>query len=76
MQSNTLEIPYELYHENEGDSIWWLDNAEDIGIRLFTFDKKKFYNLFQDYPDALTQEEKEIFDRENPFWVDFFKDRK
>ena len=38
-----------------------------------SFDKKKIYNLFADYPHNLTAEEKEIFDKENPYWCDFFK---
>ena len=39
----------------------------------FDFDKVKIYNLFADYPHNLTPEEKEIFDKENPYWCDFFK---
>ena len=46
-----------------------------VGHHLFSFDKKKIYNLFADYPHNLTTEEKEIFDKENPFWKDFFLDR-
>jgi len=43
---------------------------------LFSFDKKKIYNLFLDYPHNMTEEEVRIFDSENPFWRDFFSDRK
>lgn len=65
------------YKENDKDQVWWLDNSEEFrGIFIFSFDKKKQYNLFQDYPWKLTKEEKEIFDRENPYWAEFFKDRK
>ena len=46
-----------------------------VGKHLFTFDKKKIYNLFKDYPQSLTKEEKEIFDKENPYWKAFFEDR-
>lgn len=46
---------------------------EAIGEFLFSFDKKKVFNLFEDYPDKLTPEQKELFDRENPFWKDFFR---
>ena len=31
--------------------------------------------MFADYPHALTKEQKEIFDAENPYWKGFFKDR-
>ena len=31
--------------------------------------------MFADYPKALTPEQKQIFDKENPEWADFFKDR-
>lgn len=63
-----------FYKEHEDDQIWWLD-SENKGEWLFSFDKKKIFNLFADYPHNLTPEQKEIFDDENPFWKDFFKDR-
>lgn len=66
---------YDLYKEEETDQIYWLDTVDLIGVRLFTFDKKKVYNLFADYPYKLSREEKEIFDKENPYWADFFKGR-
>lgn len=59
------------------DRIWWVNNAgEQIGVFEFSFDQEKIYNLFEDYPHALTPEEIEIFDKENPEWAEFFKDRK
>lgn len=54
----------------------WLENPDRIGERLFTFDGVKVFNLFRDYPYALTAEEKKLFDAENPYWAEFFKDRK
>lgn len=67
---------YEFYKKNENDLVWWVQKRERIiGEHLFSFDKKKIYNLFQDYPHNLTKEEKEIFDRENSYWQEFFKDR-
>lgn len=54
----------------------WVDNPDQIGEMNFTFDGKKIFNLFQDYPHELTEEQKALFDKENPFWADFFKDRK
>lgn len=69
MQSN-------FYKNEPADTIWWVDNIGVVGERLFSFDKKKIYNLFADYPHNLTAEEKEIFDKENPYWKEFFKDRK
>lgn len=66
---------FEFYKKNENDKVWWIDRTDKVGEHLFSFDKKKIYNLFRDYPHELTKEEKEIFDKENPYWVDFFKDR-
>ena len=66
-----------FYKENKKDIIWWIDNGEyQKGEMLFSFDKKTVFNLFEDYPHNLTKEQKEIFDWENPYRADFFKDRK
>lgn len=71
-----MEQSSKLFKNNPSDRIWWVDNADDVkGEWIFTFDKKKFFNMFQDYPWNLSAEEKEIFDKENPYWADFFKDR-
>lgn len=64
-----------FYKENETDTIWWVEEVDAIGVWRFSFDKKKIYNMFADYPWSLTAEEKAIFDRENPYWADFFRDR-
>lgn len=65
-----------FYKNNPTDKIWWIDNStESKGVWLFSFNKKKIYNMFSDYPWKLTPKEKEIFDKENPYWKEFFKDR-
>ena len=74
----------DFYKNNPEDKIWWVDRIEIIdgqiepvdGEFLFSFDKKKIYNLFEDYPWKLSKQEKEIFNKENLYWADFFKDRK
>lgn len=53
----------------------WCSDRRRIGERLFTFDGEHIFNLFRDYPYALTPEQKRIFDEEEPYWADFFKDR-
>ncbi|MBM6821250.1 DUF7675 family protein [Fusobacterium mortiferum] len=65
----------DFYKENENDIIWWVNDLDTKGEFLFSFDKKKIYNLFADYPHNLSKEEKEIFDKENPYWAEFFSDR-
>lgn len=68
-------MEYNFYKENEEDKIFWVDNPNIIGEFLFSCDKRVVFNLFSDYPHKLTKEQKEIFDKENPYWADFFKDR-
>lgn len=65
------------YKNNDSDKIWWLDNGSEVlGQFIFSFDKKKRYNMFADYPYKLTEKEIEIFNAENPFWANYFKDRR
>ena len=60
---------------NVGNSFRWVNNHDEKGKFLFTFDGKEIFNLFQDYPYKLTKEQKKMFDEENPFWASFFEDR-
>ena len=64
------------YHQEPGDKIWWRDNLETEGEFLFSFDRVKEFNLFSDYPHNLTPEQRRTFDKENPYWVKFFSDRR
>ncbi|MFT4445572.1 hypothetical protein [Parvimonas sp. G1967] len=65
----------DFYKENEKSRVWWIDNLGVLGEHLFSFDKKKIYNIFLDYPHNLTEEEKKIFDEDEPYWREFFKNR-
>lgn len=64
-----------LFKRNEDDIIQWVDN-DMLGIFEFTFDGgATVYNMYRDYPYKLTPSEKAIFDKENPFWAEYFKGR-
>lgn len=66
-----------VFYKNEPtDTIFWIDNPENKGEFLFTFDEKKIFNLFADYPHNLSVDQKAVFDKENPYWKYFLKDRK
>ena len=70
----------DFYKKNKNDRIWWTSELDEnneslLDSHLFSFDKKKVYDLFKDYPNRLTNEEQEIFDKENPFWVKFFSEK-
>lgn len=70
-----MDISDRLYRKKPDDIVQWVDN-DLLGVFEFTFDDgKTVFNLYEDYPDKLTVEQKQIFDRENPFWADYFKDR-
>lgn len=72
-----MDLQNKWYKNEPTDKIWWLDNEDEkVGEWIFSFDKKQTFNMFADYPHNLTPEQKEIFDKENPYWADFFKDRK
>ncbi len=69
-----MDLSSDWYKKNEIDTIWWLWRDE-FSAPSFSFDKKTIFNVYKDYPHNLTKEQKAIFDRENPYWKDFFKDR-
>ena len=73
-----MVLQSDKWYKNEPtDKIWWLDNAaEKVGEWIFSFDKVHMFNMFADYPHKLSSKQKEIFDKENPYWANFFKDRK
>ena len=57
-EENELDLNkfnYEFYKNNDNDSIWWIENIDTVGEQLFTFDKKKIFNLFKDCPYKLTK---------------------
>jgi hypothetical protein len=62
--------PY-WYKEKPSDKVWWYEQPGIIGEFIFSFDKKKKFYLYRDY-SKMTPEEKAIFDKENPFWAEFF----
>ena len=70
-----MQNKYDFYKDEPNNKIWWLDNYDVIGEHIFSFDKKKTYNLFADFPDKLSKEEVEIFVKEEPYWANFFKSR-
>ena len=51
-------MKYDFYKENKSDKVWWVDTVDKIGEYLFSFDRKKIYNLFSDYPQKLSPEER------------------
>ena len=66
----------DFYKDEPNNKIYRVEDIGTVGKLLFSFDKKKIYNLWEDYPYNFTKEEKKIFDKEYPFWADFFKDRR
>ena len=56
-----------FYKKKRSDIVWWL--KESKGDHKFSFDKETVFDLMNDYPDKLTSEQKEIFDKENPYWT-------
>ena len=65
MESNHIEF----YKENPSDKVWWVQDSEALYI-AFSFDQKEIFYLPRDY-HKMTPEQKEIFDKENPFWKEF-----
>ena len=66
---------FRFYKKKDNDKIWSVEERRYIGKLLYSFDKKNIYNLWTDYPHNFTKEEKELFDKENPYWKEFFSGR-
>lgn len=64
-----------LNKKETNNHVQWIRNPNQKGAFLFTFDGEQIFNLFRDYPHELTNEQKKIFDVENPYWAEYFKDR-
>lgn len=64
-----------FYKNHKKNIIFWVETPDTVGEHLFSFDKLTIFNMFADYPYKLSKEQKEIFDKENPYWADFFKNR-
>lgn len=75
LKDRTDLIGCKFYKHNKTDKVWWLSDPETIGEFIFSFDRETIFNLFLDYPHNLTSEQKRIFDKENPFWVNFFGEK-
>ena len=68
-------LKHEFYKENRGDKIWHVDFIHYVGKKSISFDKKRILFLFGDYPLKFTPEQKELFDKENPYWANFFESK-
>lgn len=64
-----------FFKQEKDDAVWWYDKFDTTGEMLFSFDRKKLYNLFRDYPWKLSVTEWLTFNRENEFWENFFEVR-
>ncbi|MDY2794791.1 DUF7675 family protein [Peptostreptococcus porci] len=68
---------YENFNKkDEKSKVWWTSKIDSVGELNISFDRKKIYNLFDDYPHNMTKEEVEIFDKEESYWKEFFSWRK
>lgn len=68
-----VEVDLEFYKEKPENKVWWCHTPGLIGELMISFDKKEIFNLWTDYHTKLTPEQREIFNKENPYWADFFK---
>lgn len=88
MTSNNIGLGrniYTFYKKNKGDKIYWVyheiiflgTNKPSLvrGELLVSFDHHNIFNLWCDYPWNFTPEQKALFDKENPYWADFFDRR-
>lgn len=68
-------MTYFFYKNSQDDKIWWVYETPIEGHK-FSFDQKRIFTIFKDYPQNLTDEQREIFDKENPDWAEYFRTAK
>lgn len=66
----------DFYKDEPNNIVWEVEDLDSFGKLLFSFDKENIYNLWTDYPHEFSKKEREIFDKEYPYWANFFRDRK
>jgi hypothetical protein len=66
MSVNAFVNGLDLYKSDESLKIWRVETPDRKGEFLFTFDCRKVFNFFHDYPEKLTDEEIAIFEKEYP----------
>ena len=72
-----MESEYVIFDENnvEGAPVFRVTQVDKDGYPtltgnfFFTFDKKKVFNVFRDYPRSLTAEQKQAFDENFSDWA-------
>lgn len=79
-EEETIEKPcnikgFRSFVKEDAKSKMWdvIPEEDEDGAMYISFDCKKIYNLYNDYPDNMTEEEIEIFEKENPLWKKMFK---
>ncbi|WP_225209238.1 DUF7675 family protein [Lactobacillus delbrueckii] len=66
-----------FYRNKRGDKIWRVDRVDEIGGIEVSFDKKKIYNLWTDYPSnpSFRQKKSRLLRKKCLTGLTFFKSR-
>lgn len=64
-------VRFGFYKEKPSDRMWGFDCPDLKFGFMFSFDKEHIYSFFADYPHNMTDEEVEIFKKEQPYWANF-----